>query len=312
MHAMFTEPFYYGEFIWNAQPWQGAHEPMVTRAEFDKAQEILGAKGKPRVANFSHPYPGLIRCSYCHASIVYECKRKMEKRSGELHTYCYLRCSKRKKDVKCDEPTRLLPKKLQEYIDVEVAKIRLLRAFTEWALEELHLSQKDRAKLREEELAQLQSNVATVEKKIDALLEMRLSSPTILSDALFQKKMQTLEEEKKRCGARMNDHSAAVRTWRDDAIDALLRLEEIRDEFEKADPRRRVIMLTAVGSRIELENGKLVFVFAPLFQAFVDAKVRMDHAIPRLGTEDLAYRELKEPVLSQALSIWSRPRELNP
>ena len=175
----------------------------------------------------------------------------------------------------------------------------------------MHLSQKDRAKLREKELDQLQAGVAAVEKKIDALLEMRLSSPTMLSDALFQKKMQALEEEKKRSEARMNDHSAAVRTWRDDAIDTLKKLEEIRDQFEQADPKRRVTMLLAAGSRIELENGRLVFVLAPLFQAFADAKVTMDQAIPRLGMEDLSYRELKEPVLSRAVSMWSRRPDLN-
>lgn len=311
MYDMFTEPFYYGEFEWNGQVWQGAHEPMITHAEFDKAQEILGAKGKPRVANFSHPYPGLIRCSCCKASIVYECKRKTEKRSGVLRTYCYLRCSKRKKNLLCEETTRLLPKELEKQVYAEVSKIKLPRAFTEWALEELQLSQKDRAKLREKELEQLQAGVAAVEKKIDALLEMRLSSPSILSDDLFQKKMQTLEEEKKRCEARMNDHGASVRTWRDDAIEALLRLEEIRDEFEKADPKRRVTMLAAAGSRIELENGRLVFVLAPLFQAFADAKVTMVQAIPRLGTEDIGLQQLKEPVLSQALSIWSRRPGLN-
>lgn len=311
LYALFTESFYYGEFEWNGQLWQGAHEPMVTRAEFDKAQEILGVKGKPRVGNFIHPYPGLIRCSSCKASIVCECKRKNEKRSGILRTYCYLRCSKRKKNVQCEETTRLLPKELEKQVYAEVARIRLPRAFTEWALEELHLSQKDRAKLREKELELLQASVAAVEKKIDALLEMRLSSPTMLSDALFQKKIQALEEEKKRCEARMNDHSAAVRTWRDDAIDALIKLEEIRTEFEKADPKRRVTMLMSVGSRIELENGKLVFVFAPLFQAFADAKVTMEQAIPKLGTEDCGLQQLKEPVLSQALSMWSRRPELN-
>ena len=312
LYALFTEPFYYGEFVWNGQVWHGSHEPMITRVEFDKAQEILGAKGKPRVANFSHPYPGLIRCSCCKASIVYECKRKTEKCSGILRTYCYLRCSKRKKDVQCSEATRLLPRELEKQVYYEVSKIRLPRAFTEWALEELHLSQKDRAKLREQELDQLHSGVAAVERKIDALLEMRLSSPTILSDALFQKKMQALEEDKKRCELRMNDHHSAVRTWRDDAIDTLKKLEEIRDGFEKADPKGRVTMLLAAGSRIELENGQLVFVLAPLFQVFADIKDGTYQPLVRLGTVDIGYRELKEPVLTQALSMWSRPRELNP
>ena len=70
-------------------------------------------------------------------------------------------------------------------------------------------------------------------------------------------------------------------------------------------------MLLAVGSKIELAHGELVFVYAELFQVFAEGKVTMKQAIPRLGMEDSGFAELKEPVLSQALLIWSRPRGLN-
>jgi site-specific DNA recombinase len=306
MYAMFTEPFYYGEFEWNGQRWQGAHTPVITREEFDRAQDILGARGKPRRGRFEHPYPGLLRCGSCGASIVYECKRKVEKGSGILRTYCYFHCSKRKKGVRCEDTTRLRPDELQAQIDAVIASVRLPRAFVEWALRELQLSQEDRAALREQELKLLQDAVGTVERKIDALLELRLSSPTVLPDVIFQTKLQALEQEKRRAEAKMNDHGAAVRTWRDALIEALLALERIRDHFAWADAKERVGMLTAIGSRLELANGQLHFVLAEPFRSLIAGREYAEKALLRLGTGEIGFHELKEPALSHAVSVWSR------
>src|SRR3989338_6347680 len=99
LYRLFTSPFYYGEFMYAGQSWHGSHEPMITRQEFDKAQEILGAKGKPRLQAYDNPYPGIIRCGECGGMIVMEVKRKMIKATNQLKCYCYFRCSKRKKDT---------------------------------------------------------------------------------------------------------------------------------------------------------------------------------------------------------------------
>jgi hypothetical protein len=305
MYDMFTDPFYYGEFEWGGQIWRGAHKPMITREEFDRAQDVLGKRGKPRIGRFQHPYPGLIRCGSCGGLIIYECKRKTERRSGILRTYGYLRCSKHKKGVRCQDTTRMRPDELQKRLDAVIASVRLPRAFFEWAFGELRLSQKDRAELREQELAQLQAAIADVEKKMDSLLELRLSSSTLLSDALFQQKMHMLEQERNRMVARLNDHNAATRTWRDDLLDALLVLERIRDEFNWATPKERVSLLAAIGSRFELANGELVFVLAEPFLSFAKGKVEMDTLLPRLGTGDCGLQELEKPVLSRAVPVWS-------
>ena len=42
VYRMFTNPFYYGDFYYKGELYNGKHEPMITIEEFDLAQKILG------------------------------------------------------------------------------------------------------------------------------------------------------------------------------------------------------------------------------------------------------------------------------
>src|ERR1700730_12954809 len=51
IYRMFAQPFYYGWFEYprgSGQCYQGKHEPMITEAEYDRVQILLGERGNPR------------------------------------------------------------------------------------------------------------------------------------------------------------------------------------------------------------------------------------------------------------------------
>jgi hypothetical protein len=80
LYCIFTNPFYCGQFHWGRQLHQGLHEPMITRDEFDRAQEILaGKKSKPRLARHQFALKGNITCGECGALITGEQKNKLRK-----------------------------------------------------------------------------------------------------------------------------------------------------------------------------------------------------------------------------------------
>src|SRR5205807_2349344 len=59
IYRIFTNPFYYGWFEYprRSSRWhRGQHEPMVTEAEFDRVQRILGRSGRPRASTQSFPF----------------------------------------------------------------------------------------------------------------------------------------------------------------------------------------------------------------------------------------------------------------
>jgi site-specific DNA recombinase len=78
-------PFYMGLIrLEDGRTYPGAHPPMVTQAEFDQAQVILGRPMRPRPQKHNFPFSGLVRCGHCGGGIVAEVHLK---RSGKRFVY---------------------------------------------------------------------------------------------------------------------------------------------------------------------------------------------------------------------------------
>lgn len=80
VYEMFTNPFYYGWFEYprdSGQWYRGSHPPMIAEAEYDRAQEILGRKGKPRSIKHVFALTGLIRCGDCGRMVTAEKKHQI-------------------------------------------------------------------------------------------------------------------------------------------------------------------------------------------------------------------------------------------
>ena len=96
-YRMFKNPFYAGVLNWYGEWRAGKHDPMVTIAEFQRTQQLLGRKlyAKPQKNIFA--YAGLIRCA-CGLTVTAE---KKTKPSGR--TYVYYHCTRRAYP-RCQEP----------------------------------------------------------------------------------------------------------------------------------------------------------------------------------------------------------------
>jgi hypothetical protein len=69
IYTIFKNPFYAGYFMYNGKLVQGSHEPMITWAQYEKAQSLINhTKASPNKSNperpqtLSFPYTGVIRC----------------------------------------------------------------------------------------------------------------------------------------------------------------------------------------------------------------------------------------------------------
>src|SRR3989344_1538483 len=96
-------PFYYGHFRYCGEIHEGKHEPIITKALYDKANAILRRRGRPPdIKNDPSPYCGLLRCGECGMSITAETKEKHQK-NGNVHFYTYYRCTRKSRTQKCVE-----------------------------------------------------------------------------------------------------------------------------------------------------------------------------------------------------------------
>lgn len=69
---MLKNPLYYGMMRYKGQVIPGSHEPMVTKATFDRVQEILNNRGNPRPALKEFTYRGFLVCGECGRAITAE------------------------------------------------------------------------------------------------------------------------------------------------------------------------------------------------------------------------------------------------
>jgi DNA invertase Pin-like site-specific DNA recombinase len=94
-YRLLSNPFYYGDFSFNGEIRQGNHEPMVSRADFERVQERIGRA--PYVsAKHTFAYTGLITCGTCGCQITAERKAKGNPKLGPLRLYTYYHCTGRR------------------------------------------------------------------------------------------------------------------------------------------------------------------------------------------------------------------------
>src|SRR3989338_7638056 len=88
-----SNPFYYGHFRYAGEIHEGKHQPVVSKKIFDKVQEVLKQRGKPKTkGKVEKPLVGLLRCNECGRMITAEIQKG--------HTY--YRCTK--KNIVCNQP----------------------------------------------------------------------------------------------------------------------------------------------------------------------------------------------------------------
>lgn len=317
IYQIFTNPFYYGEFDWDGDTYKGGHEPMITRDEFERAQMILGTKGKPRQRRYTHNYPGLIRCGECGASIVINVVEKKLKTSGQHRRYRFYRCHhNRKIGTICTQKGCVREEELEKQFQSVIDRVTIPQAFIEWALSELKATQQDRAEQHQATFDSHQKAFAEIVGKIDTLVDRQLSEATRLPEDYFQAKLKNFESEKTRLAAIMQDFNASTSLWTQDIINHLTFTLHLRERFDSPETTRekRLEILHALGQSVQLTNGLLDFGFTEKFEALVMGKVAMAEAISPLQLEEtlnIPLADVKKETLDRVFSVWSGIRESN-
>jgi site-specific DNA recombinase len=108
LHKLLTNPAYCGRIPWKGVLYEGVHEPIVSKALFNRVQERLRGRSHPRTARL-FPYRGLLQCGYCGCKITASLEKKK---------YIYYHCTHGR--GKCRQPyigQESLGQKLQEVVD---------------------------------------------------------------------------------------------------------------------------------------------------------------------------------------------------
>ena len=267
-------PFYYGVIRYAGEFYEGTHKTMITKSTFDKIQEVLKQRGKPRkkrIHNF--PFLGLMKCSECGAAITAQIQKG----------HHYYNCTKKKGH--CSQKY-LREEALVEQIRNTIRKVAISDLWAKKILESLNKEEEADREKAMEVLTNLKSEIAELDKKIDKLLEAYLEN--IVSVEEYQTKKQNLIEMKSQIKQKIAEIEETQSFWLEPARKFILSCQEAKIIAETQKFGELFVYLQKVGANFLLS----------------DKKVRFSWQEP--------YNFLAAEAGAAKNSTWSGTRELNP
>ena len=282
IYRIFNNPFYYGMFEYQkgSGNWiKGSHTPMITQEEFQRAQAILGGKGKRAPKSHLFAFTGLMKCGACQSGITAEEKFKRQK-NGNVHHYIYYHCTK-KKDATCLERSIEL-KTLQKQIDSLLDGLTISDAFKNWAITHLHEVRRGEADTKGIALKNKQMELTEVSKQLDGLL-LKFSSPQnatglLISDSEYQICKAQLKEKKTTLEASLLNQSKEQDQWIELSEKTFNFARYARHWFENGGVDTRRAIVACLGSNLSIKGGKFELSLHPALKTLSENSgvIKMD------------------------------------
>ena len=310
LYRIFTAPFYYGEFEYPSNSGvfhTGSHEAIITVAEYDRIQTLLGRDGRPRQRSHKFAFSGLLRCGECNGAVTVEEKDKHQK-NGNSHHYVYYHCTKRK-TPSCTQGC-LEEKALKGQVLDLLESLRISNEFHEWALRQLKEENKNESVSRNQLIEHQQTNYQSVIKKLDRLIDMRANDE--INEEEYRARRSVLDREKGLLVEKMADTDRRVDRWLGIADDALQFIKRAHEKFLNGSDELRAQILTRVGSNRRLENGKLFVCVPKPLKLLSEVSQGTTGNKNRLEPLKLGLHKHKTDTISDIGSMWLRGRGSNP
>ena len=186
IYNLLTNQLYIGIMKWKDEIYEGKYQPMISKKVFDKVQEVLKQRGKPRKKKQRHNFPfcGLFRCS-CGAAIT----AQWAKGNGGL--YRYYRCTR--KFGPCEEKY-IQEKKLVNQTCQKLREIALPENWVKEMLAYLEKEEKKEFQSGENFVQKTNQKLAETQNKLDKLLEGYLDG--LIDEEDYKRKKEELIQQK--------------------------------------------------------------------------------------------------------------------
>ncbi|NNM84001.1 recombinase family protein [Candidatus Parcubacteria bacterium] len=180
-----TNPFYYGQFRYGNEIYEGKHTPLITKELFDKVQRVIERRGHPQKPEKQPKvFCGLLRCGECGCMITAEIQKG--------HTY--YRCTKKKLAARCSQPYVR-----EETLTADLSEILAGYAMpTNWAQGLLALAaedERDASRSTAVVVSGLQDKLADIRSKLDRLTTVFIDQD-IDRDTYLARKRELMSERK--------------------------------------------------------------------------------------------------------------------
>ena len=284
IYRIFTDPFYVGLFQYRGNTYQGKHEAMVTLEEYDRVQILLGRDGKPRPKEHEFPFTGIIRCGECGSMITAIEKTKIIKKTGELKTFIYYFCARRKESIKCSQRVYLSDSEMKKQIEREIMKISILPDFKDWALQILNESNDKEIEKRTKVYETQQKTRNDAQRQLDTLTKMRYRE--LIDDETFIRERDELKAQIVTLTKNLKETESRADTWLELTEKTFDFALYAHSAFLSGDIQTKKEILMALGQNYTLKDQKLLITPNEWLKPIIEKYPAMEKEYKRLELEN--------------------------
>jgi site-specific DNA recombinase len=252
-----SDTFYYGYFQWEGKTYKGNHDTLVSKALFDKVQEIKNRKLAPKYSKHTHLFVGKFKCNKCNGVVTWE------KQKG--HTYGH--CNKyRKCEAKPWYKESVIDKKISSLFGNLVIKNEYFANWLKKALKENNQSESD---YRENNINVLKDNLNRIERRLDNLYNDRLDER--ISVEVYDTKSKDLIIEKESIIESIKSYSITTNKSKELGITIFELSQKAPTLYAKATLEEKRKLISLVFSSLILNNGEIEFEYTDPFKILATA-----------------------------------------
>ncbi|HEU4600704.1 MAG TPA: recombinase family protein [Steroidobacteraceae bacterium] len=245
LYAIFGNPFYAGVFTFAGTVHSGRHEPMITLAQFDKAQGILANRGRPRKTHQPLPFNGIFHCS-CGLAVTGE--RKTNRHGSR---YNYYHCTRRHPTWKCRQPS-IRAEILDEQLEAFVAGVTLDKAVASFLQNVVDKLAVEATTMSATENASIDKALKANQRERDTLTDLRLKG--LINDAEFSAKRDSLTQIERELTAARN---TPTDVWIEPTRILISFSSRALNYYRRGNVAQKRLLLSMVGSNPTLSDGKV-------------------------------------------------------
>lgn len=243
IYRLFGNPFYAGVIDWKGKTYRAKHTPMISLAEYERVQDLLGRPHKRRPMKTSFVFTGLLQCGECGFAVTAE-----EKVNGYGTRYTYYHCSHRRRDYRCRQSVvaaEVLETQIASFID----RLTVPEDIVDWMEQEFPATMKAQG-IDEEALH------ASIVRQLNAKRQERLNPTSLrtrelIDDAEFLTGRAALDRDI----IGLEEEAAAPhnqRAWFEPCRTMLIFMSRATDWFRTGSAETKRLILSAVGSNCQL------------------------------------------------------------
>ena len=253
IHRMLKNTFYIGQMKINGQLHSHRYDTFVEKWLFDQCQEVRENWHKKPFKYASKPYVfrGLIKCDHCGRAITSDTKIK---KNGKQYTYLY--CT----DVKHCGGSRVKEKTLLDQIS---DAFKILSKMPEEALQDIlnkvEASCNAERNYHQSTIDSLRSEYDQIQKRFDALLDLRLDSSITQED--YTKKVYEMKQRQMEIDDKLKEYTQADEKYAV-AVSTLLKVtKEFAELYKSSNIEEKRQLISFAFSNLRLKGEKLLWDF---------------------------------------------------